>query len=168
MEDENGEEVPESTKEAVRMTARAFFELLLENDRAPTVWGSAPVDIRNEYLCVMETNYPFLRYCQDHWKALKVATNSYSQWLSNSTSRTAATKGKRRARSEVIDVDADEDDSGEASNRPKDTEEDAPGTSKRPRVGGDRSAPPSRPPPTKVSAQRRKVCKLLFIYGTLC
>ena len=165
MEDKNGEEVSESAKEAVRTMARAFFELLLKNERAPAVWGSAPVDIRNEYLYVMETAHPFLQFCQDHWKASKVAPNSYSQWLSNSTSQTAIAKGKRRARSEVIDVDTDEDDNGEVLKQTQETEEDTPGSSKRPCMGGDQSAPPSSPP---LQRSVHSIKRCVSIDGTLC
>ena len=115
MEDENGVDLPESTKEAVREEARNFFQLLLENNRAPAVWGDAAINIKNEYLYCMETQYPFLRFCQDHWKAKQVATNSYSQWQSNAAKRMRVAITKKKALTEVIDVNPAEDDNLDAS-----------------------------------------------------
>ena len=160
MEDENGKEIPESTKDSVCRTARGFFELLLENGRAPSQWGIAPLDVQNEYLYIMETAHPFLRLCQDHWKATKVATNSYSQWLHNALRRTKNVISKVTPNNEAIDIDSDEDSDGKTSTRFQDEEEADPRPAKRPRIQENQPTPtPPRPHSKKINSQRPKVCK---------
>jgi len=60
MEDENGDEIPEVKRKQARSAAKGFFNLLLELGRAPPVWGSAGIDVQNEYLHIMESSFPFL------------------------------------------------------------------------------------------------------------
>ena len=171
MEDENGKEVPASTKDSVRRTARGFFELLLENGRAPSQWGNAPLDVQNEYLHIMESAHPFLCLCQDHWKATKVATNSYSQWLYNALRRTKNVVAKVTPNDEAIDIDSnedsDEDSDGKALTRIRDEEEADPRPSKRPRVQENQPTPAPRPRSKKINPQRPKVCKQVHIRCTL-
>jgi hypothetical protein len=178
MEDENGEEIPKTTRDAVRDTAKAFFELLLENDRAPSTWGNAPIDVKNEYLHIMETSFPFLRLCQDHWKAIKVATNSYSQWQSHAIVRAKGAKGmKKRTKREVIHVDTDEDDDSNedddtnedsedednSSKRPQDKGKDVPRPSKRPRIEENQPTPRPRPRPLPTPRTRPLVCNSIHV-----
>jgi len=80
MEDENGHEIPRAEQDNVRATARGFFNLLLQMGRAPPVLRDLAIDARHEYLYIMESSHPFLRLCNNHWKAMRVTTNSYSQW----------------------------------------------------------------------------------------
>ena len=166
MEDENGREISDSVKDSVRKTARGFFELLLENGRAPDHWSNAPIDIENEYLYIMGTAHPFLRLCQNHWKATKVATNSYSQWLSNALNRTknavdkaANKKAKETVNNEAIDIDSDEGTDGKASSQSQDNEEQNLRPSKRSRIQENHPTPTPRPHSTNINPRRQKVCK---------
>ena len=158
MEDKDGNEVPEKIKDAVRKEAKLFFNLLLENGRAPIVWGDASIDVSNELVHALETKFEFLRLCDDHWKALQVATNSYSQWHVKAIGR-KTTALKNRVDGEVIDVDADVN--GDRPSKRAPAENNDTRQSKRPRVEGTQSAP-SRPRPTKVTTQRRRVRKLFY------
>ena len=117
---EDGNLVSKSTMHAVREEARSFYLLLLRDGKAPHVWGEAPIDVRNELLYRLETSFPFLRYCDNHWKAKKVATNGYSQW-----------KKHRAKKADAIDVDADDEGT---LKRPRETEGDVAGPSKRTRI----------------------------------
>ena len=158
MVDERGEVVPRPMQFAARDTAKGFFNLLLEIKRAPPCWGNAAIDIKNELRYRLETGHEFLRYCNNHWKADMIATNSYSQWLGK---KLGHAPGKNTP-VEVIDVDAGSN--GEAQKRPLDEGEDAPGPSKRPRAK--ETLPPTsarrRPKPTPVN-KKPQVYVHLFI-----
>ena len=169
MEDENGDQVPEKKKKAARAVAKGFFEELLTGKTAPVVWGSAPLSARYHLISILESQFPFLRLCEDHWKANMVATNSYSQWYPTAMAR-EATK-KRAAKGDIIDVDANENDGENASESPMVEGENVSRPSKRPRIDSDlqstrphpRPRPRPLPRPTKFVPPRNKVCALVYI-----
>jgi hypothetical protein len=170
MEDENGNDVLKSKKNAARSTARGFFNLLLTMGRAPAVWGSADIDVQNELVHILESDFPFFRLCEDHWKAKRVATNSYSQWYPGALKRLAAAVAKQTADVEVIDVDDDSDSKDRQPKRPR-VEDDKTRRSKRPRVEGTQLTPPDSGP-AKITTQRRRVripvlCRLYMSLMTL-
>ena len=78
MEDEN--QVSEATKKAACETARGYFNLLHDHNQLPSIWGNLSLDLKNEYLYLVESTHPFLCLCENHWKADMIGTNSYSQW----------------------------------------------------------------------------------------
>jgi hypothetical protein len=173
MEQEDGNGVPKSTRNAARKRARAVFLSLLKDGTAPSTWGSAPFDVQLKLISTLETEFPFLRLCENHWKATMVATNSYSQWYGSASGRKAAAKARR----EVINVDADADDDGEKSSNPAQTEDNDSRPSKRPRLAETQPpphprseetqpTPPSRPIPKKIGPQRQKVRKSFTIVYT--
>ena len=49
MEDKDGNDIPETERIDLHETARRFWEELLEIDRAPSSWGSACRDVKNEF-----------------------------------------------------------------------------------------------------------------------
>jgi hypothetical protein len=170
MEDENGEDVPEATRKAVRKMARGLFELLLTHKKAPATWGSAPLDAQTELIFRLETQYPFLRLCANHWKADMVATNSYSQWYSRAVGRDAANNARKTAQIaikvesdiEVINIDADDTGDENGSSKRPQAKDNNTRASKRPRVEKTKSPPPTRPRPTKITAEGRKVSKVFY------
>jgi hypothetical protein len=172
MEDENGSQVPEKTKKALRRTAKGFFEGLLENGSAPAAWGNATLSTRHTFINTMETEFSFLRLCEDHWKANQVATNSYSQWYQHATERktvVAAKKANKRATEQhkaiAIEVDAseNENDSENPSKRSGDDEGNVPGPSKWPRVENPQpTSTISRPRPNRINPPGKKVRKSLY------
>jgi len=164
MEDENGEAIPEATRDAARDAARGFFSLLLEKDRAPPTWRDASIDIKNELVHILESNFYFIRLCDNHWKASKIATNSYSQWYPKALQRRAKALAKKVANSKVIDVDAD-DDKDKSPKRPRTKDDDMRG-SKRPRVEDTQTPPPLPPRPARVTTERQRVCNLFIL--TIC
>ena len=156
MEDENGNPVPEERGNAARARAQAFFELILEHGRAPVAWGSVAADIRDELYYILETEFPFLRYCQGHWKSFRIATNSYSQWYGLVLEHAAAAKAKKAKQlvdPEVIDVDASDENNSKAPKRLHHNKDNAPGPSKRRCL--EHSSPSPRPTP--VNPQHSKV-----------
>ncbi|KAF9792045.1 hypothetical protein BJ322DRAFT_1015959 [Thelephora terrestris] len=153
MEDESGREIPEKVRKAVRKTAKQFFQEILDNDRAPANWGEAARDIESELIHILESEYFWLRLCEGHWKANKVATNSYSQWYGKAIRRKAAAEARKiaamkQAAADVIDVDADDTDDNRASKRPRDEEDETAGRPKHPRIEEPRPTP--RPHPTQT------------------
>ena len=171
MEDEDGNQMPEATKSAVRASARGYFEGMLASGTAPTTWGSVPLRAKNELTNILENQFPFLRLCDNHWKANMVATNSYSQWHPTASERAAAAKAKeavkrRAAEANIIDLDTSEDDNKKTSKGPVDEKETVSRPSKRPRIEDPQPSPtthPLRPRPTKFVPPRKKVCKLIYI-----
>jgi hypothetical protein len=173
MEDEEGRPVPESTRAAARALAKGFFNLILEKGRAPATWGDASIDIANELIHRLESEFPFLRLCKNHWKSKKLATNSYSQWHTPAIKRRAAALAAKLvakpADTDIIDVDADnanqdntnrDETSGpEPQKRPR-AEDNEASRAKRPRTEETNSAPQSRR--AIVTTQRQRVCKSFY------
>jgi len=155
MEDENGGQIPKAKKNAAREAAKDFFNLLLDNGRAPSVWGDASMDVKNELIHILESGFPFLRLCDDHWKAKKIATNSYSQWYLKALKRRAAALAKQAAIKGVIDVDANTNDTNKPSKRPR-AEDDKTNRSKRPRVEEIQPTSP-HPRPAIITTERQRV-----------
>jgi len=85
MEDENGKPIPESRRGAARTTARGFWIQLLEDGLAPTCLTNLNIYQQHKYIRFMEDNYPWLRYCEDHWKSLQIWRGHYitrtPEWL---------------------------------------------------------------------------------------
>lgn len=158
MEDENGTLIHSSIRDAAREMTWKFCWLLLRNGMAPARWRDASLDVSNELTFRLETNFPWLRLCEGHWKAKKVVTNGYPQWYAEAIVRFKKEKAKALASqtldAEVIDVDSDSD----AHERPPKrhlAEGDDAGHSKRPRRVEE--VPPSAQP-AKSTTNRRRVC----------
>lgn len=166
MEDANGKQQPEATKEAARATARSFWIKLWRANMAPEKFSDLDIDLKNEYISLMEKEFPWLRYCENHWKAKRIWQGHYSQWYGPMMKREAAKRAKEvvekaAAEGRVINVDAD-DDSGrdgqeKSAKRPRDDNEPI-GKSKRRRVANVESTPPNHPTPSKVTTTRLRVC----------
>lgn len=154
MEDENGCTIPSATRNAVREMARQFFWQLLTHGQAPAKWGEATIDVSNEMIFQLETAFPWLRLCENHWKAKKIATNSYSQWYPGALLRFQGEQARKsKGSTEVIDVDDDEPHLKRPLKR-RVPEDDGAGRPKRPRL--DES--PSCVQTAKTTTSRRRVC----------
>lgn len=162
LEDENGDEIPKAKRNEARSVAKGFFNYLLREGKAPPAWGKAGIDIQNEYLHLMEGRFPFLRLCDNHWKAMRIATNSYSQWYGKTTIGRPVAWVNKAATGEIIDVDAD-DGMDKPSKRPRAKDDDV-RRSKRPCAEATESTPPPRP--TKITRQRQRVCDLPYLNST--
>jgi len=169
MEDENGVQLPESKKAAARKKAAGFWLKLYNKGIVPQTYGNADIDLREEFIAIMENTFPWLCYCEDHWKSEQVWHNNYTTWYSNQLKKTArrervvrekAAREKAAAEGRVIDVDTDE--SGIQDNQEK--------PSKRPQVDGEAREPkrrrveedtvippPPPPPPAMVTTKRLRV-----------
>ena len=130
MEDENGTLIPESEKAAARGKARDFWITLAGQGHTLTTYTKTNIDIKDRYLALMENTYPWLRYCANHWKSAQIWSNHYSDWSSNYFPQSE----EDAAAGEIIDVDADDDNSQDGQTRP----------SKRPQADGETSEPKRR------------------------
>ncbi|KAF8971142.1 hypothetical protein BDZ97DRAFT_1341959 [Flammula alnicola] len=48
----------------------------------PTSWGTSCASMRDGVLLRLYAKYPYIRYCQDDWKADYLLSRSYSTWRS--------------------------------------------------------------------------------------
>jgi len=72
---------------------------------APKTWGNASRKDHNKYEREMETWWPVLRYCSNHWKTHHIATKNYSQWYGHrETNKTEAkAPAKKKCRTTIGD-----------------------------------------------------------------
>ena len=165
MEDKNGEQQPEYIKDAARATARGFWIKLLNEGKAPTHFGILDLYLKNEYISMMEREYPWLRYCTNHWKAEQLWRNHYPPWYGPAMKKEAKRKAKEAAEKaaaegRVINVDSDNDSDqggqGEPSKRPRSDDETI-NEPKRHRVEDVKSTPLAPPARTTVTTKRVRV-----------
>ena len=153
MEDKDGNDIPETERVDLHETAWSFWEELLEINRAPSSWGSASRDIKNEFVHILESEYFWIRLCKNHWKAEMVATNHYSQWYKVAYPRKVAEDAKKladklaaeKAALEAVGLHINDNSRRDVLKRPRveeDEEDDVPGPSKRLHVEESRSSPP--------------------------
>ena len=163
MEDENGNDLPQKEKDSCRARARKFWNELLGSGRAPTCWGDLPQDAEDEFVHILETEFPWIRLCDDHWKAKRIGTNHYSQWYGKALQRKLKKEAERlaaqKAAMEAAGLDVDHMGGKWALKRPSnETDDDVPGPSKRVRDELEsRSPSPPRPKLTWRSRKRKQV-----------
>ena len=190
MEDENGDPIPESERDAARAKAKAFWIKLFKNKIAPVKFGAADLDIKEEYYLLMESSFPWLRYCENRWKAEQLWRNHYPPWYHGELKREqeakdkAAKKAAQRAAREtaqkatkeavekaaaegnLIEVDLDsgdvQDDQGKSPKRPRPDDEES-GQPKRRRVKVINPASFSRPAPTAITTKRQRVRLMVLV-----
>ena len=158
MEDETGEQVPDSQKKAARNRARSFWLKIAKNGETPPAsLGKADSDTRDAFVVCMEEGFPWLRYCENYWKSEQIWINHYGSWLVS----LKATAGGAVVKTEPdADEEDDEDNQKKAPKRSQEGGETS--KSKRPRVD---EKEPALPPPTKITTQRVRV--RLFLLSNL-
>ncbi|KAH9925073.1 hypothetical protein B0H21DRAFT_824465 [Amylocystis lapponica] len=80
LEDDQGCTVSRARIDRMRDHARAIWNLFAENNRAPSTWSQAPLDVRNEFRTEMVSRFPELRLCEDDWKTDYLAMKNYPHW----------------------------------------------------------------------------------------
>lgn len=162
MEDENGEQISECNKTAARSRARKFWTKVSRNGGTPpTSLGKADTDVRDAFVACMEDAFPWLRFCENHWKAEQIWINHYGSWL---VSMKKSAGGGVAVKAEAnVDDGSGEDDQKKAPKRPQEGGETS--KSKRPRVDEKEPTPPppSRPAPTKITTERMRVCLFVLL-----
>ena len=145
-------------KDAAQEAARHFFSLLLDKDQAPAIWGDASFDASNELIYILESNFPWIHLCDNHWKATMIATNSYSQWYPKALQRRSDALAKKATNAKVIDVDTNNNNGGKLPKRSW-AEDNGMRGSKRPHV--EEIQPTPHPNATKITTKRGCVCKTI-------
>lgn len=161
MENEDGEQMSESNKTAARSRARKFWTKLSNNGGTPpTSLGKADSDVRDAFVACMEGAFPWLRFCENHWKAEQIWINHYGSWLvswKKSAGGGVAVKAEADA-----DDESDEDGRKKAPKRPQQGGETS--KSKRPRVDEKEPTPtPPHPAPIKITTERIRVRLFVLI-----
>ncbi|KAF8954144.1 hypothetical protein BDZ97DRAFT_1867146 [Flammula alnicola] len=87
IETPDGKSIDGITASSIRTYLRSLFIEL--NNAAlkggipmPTSWGTSCASMRDGILLRLYAKYPYIRYCQDDWKADYLLSRSYSTWRS--------------------------------------------------------------------------------------
>jgi len=80
MEHLNGMPIDGNMAAQIREHARMIWKDLYQQGIAPEKWTDVSRDVHEEYLHEMEGRWEVLRYCDNHWKASKLAMTLYSIW----------------------------------------------------------------------------------------
>jgi hypothetical protein len=70
----------------MRYLATQVFNQLLKHNAAPPKFKSIQCDAFQFFLYEMYTNFPMLRLCEGHWKAIRLGSSTYSGWYRNHVS----------------------------------------------------------------------------------
>jgi hypothetical protein len=97
---EDGMPAPRTMAASIRKTARSIWIGLFERGKAPTKWGQVSREAEDEYIDGLEKRWPILRFCEDHWKAIQIATSNYSQWYSYQSSKAPRVKNENQINSD--------------------------------------------------------------------
>ncbi|KAF9642241.1 hypothetical protein BDM02DRAFT_3133221 [Thelephora ganbajun] len=168
LEDKDGNPVSESQKKAIFATAAAFWQYLLDNNRAPKMFCKANIEIKLKWQMLMESNFKCLRYCDSHWKVDQIWINYYPPWLKTALRKIEEEKEKLRAKREaedaVINVDGKDDKNEDEDDNDEDNVEDV---EERARVEEpENSTPPPHPAPTKITTNHARVNPLAHVRAT--
>lgn len=93
VEHEDGTPIDGITAAQIREHARLIWKDLYHRGKAPEKWTDASREVREEYFREMEGRWEVLRYCDNHWKATKLATALYSIWYNQYHKKAAKTQG---------------------------------------------------------------------------
>lgn len=83
IQSEDGETIDGIYASEIRRFARGLWQKYLDSQMAPKKWGAANGDINKLYNNEMETAFPELRLCENHWKTTHIATQYYPTWRAN-------------------------------------------------------------------------------------
>ena len=60
--------------------AKSIWQGFYGQGMTPEIWGSMLRAVEDEYICEMETKWPMLCCCDNHWKVNFLVTQTYFQW----------------------------------------------------------------------------------------
>jgi hypothetical protein len=75
--------------------ARKIWVHFYSEGKAPPKWGKATMDLEDWYTSEMERWWPVLWYCENHWKAQRIAINNYPQWYKTYSKNKSGEIGKK-------------------------------------------------------------------------
>jgi hypothetical protein len=118
IEDADGLPIDGNIAGGMREFARSIWRSLYERGIAPETWGQATKEVREEYCQEMESEYPVLRLCNNHWKANALATAIYSQWRRIYDRKSRACQDDNNNEDDSSDSNNSDDDTGDGTNGP--------------------------------------------------
>lgn len=141
-EDELGEIIPSARRGAVTRAAQAFWQQKHNAGVRLDTLTNIGLDLLTDFRNTMENEFPWLRLCDDHWKADQLWINHFSNW----TPAVANSSTPAQAPQNVAGV--------ASLKREHPTEQVKPGPSKRPKTADKENSPRvSRPKPKKTGAK---------------
>ena len=117
MEDASGTVVPAYTRRQVSRDVKYFFQKTHSVTTPLAPLRKLNCDVRSEFHAYIEAKYPWLRLCDNHWKADMLWTMNWTGWKPNTgVAQDGAQPGAiKREHSN----DTDNDQAGPSSKRPK-------------------------------------------------
>jgi len=95
MEDGSGVPIPEGVRDDLCDSVHGFWQEMLMKGKTPTPYTEAPYRTTEDFWVTMEGKYPWLRFCEGHWKVKSVWKNCYLMWRKSHLPETSTTeKGK--------------------------------------------------------------------------
>jgi hypothetical protein len=85
IEDANGAPIDGPRATEIRKRAREIFLKFKTSGTSPKTWTQLDLTSLQYYRVEMCTQFPELRFCEQDWKADKVAIDTYSGWYRNQT-----------------------------------------------------------------------------------
>ncbi len=93
IEHEDGTPIDGNMVAQIREHARLIWKDLYHRGKSPEKWSDTTREVHDEYFCKMEERWEVLQYCDNHWKANKLATALYSIWYNQYHKKAAKTQG---------------------------------------------------------------------------
>lgn len=116
IETEDGEIIDGHLAADMRRHARSIWRQFVLAGVAPEKWGQAGVQVQTLFIVEMETRYPVLALCDDHWKARKIATGFYPSFYQRNRDGLKSIKSEEDSDvDEGIPTDDEEDGTAEVS-----------------------------------------------------
>jgi len=120
MEDQYGNAIPLSVRKQVVKDAKKFWQEKHNQGIHLDIFGKIGWNMREEFRAALEAEHPWLRLCENHWKADQVWINTFSHWTpAGSPNGTPSGTLKR-------ENPIDESQPGPSSKRPKTTNDKIP------------------------------------------
>ena len=95
LEDVDGEVIDGRLAADIREFARKIWARFYSKGKAPPKWGEAMMDLEDRYTSKIERRWPVLRYCENHWKAQRIAIDNYPQWYKTYSKKKSGEEGKK-------------------------------------------------------------------------
>ena len=80
MEDQFGNVLPLSKRSAVGKEAKGWWQDQVDSDKTLRTLRVTGTGLRDQFRTHMENKFPWLRLCEDHWKADRVWSDYFSKW----------------------------------------------------------------------------------------
>jgi hypothetical protein len=170
----DGKSIDGTTASSIRAYLRSLFielnnEALKGENLMPTSWGTSSASMRDGILLRLYAKYPYIRFCQDDWKADYLLSRSYSTWRSGEKKKA----GKVKIEPKTEDVKPFDGASArpvpakrERSPAAPDSDVDGPSPPKKARV--DMEMPPHAAPDLPMPANATTTALVTFFIPLIC